>query len=122
MADKKLTYSLDPRGAALVVHWQGFASFEENATIERCFKEVRAQGAKVVILDLARVEYIGSAALGALIALHKSLAAAQGQLRLAGLQPLVKEVFTLSALEKVFRFDPDVDRALAGTIAGNGVG
>lgn len=113
MAEKSLTYSLEPHGDRCVVHWQGPAGYEQASILDRCLKEIQNQPAKIVALDLAQVEYIGSVALGILVTLHRTLDARQGELRLVGVSPTCREVFTLCALDKVFRFFPDVAGALA---------
>lgn len=113
MAEPKLSYQLERRGERCLVRLQGSAGFDEAAVLDDCLHELQNQPANIVVFDLARVEYVGSAALGALLRLHKWLDVRKGQLRLAGLVPQVQEVFTLSALERVFRIYPDAETALA---------
>jgi anti-sigma B factor antagonist len=113
MAEQKLTYTLERRGDHCLMRLAGSAGYSEAAVLDKCLEELQAQSPKAVVCDLAKVDYIGSAAIGALVRLHKWLEARQGQLRLAALSPQVQEVFTLSALEKVFRTFPDAESALA---------
>src|SRR5437773_7830281 len=113
MAEPKLSYQLERRGERCLVRLHGSAGFEEAAVLDECLHELQNQPSKIVVCDLAGVDYVGSAALGALLRLHKWMELRGGQLRLAGLAPQVQEVFTLSALERVFRIYPDTDSALA---------
>lgn len=112
MAERTLTYSLERRGDHCLVRWQGAAGYEQSSVLDRCLKEIQNQPAKIVVLDLAQLEYIGSVALGILVTLHRTIDARQGQLRLVVVNPQVREVFTLCALDKVFHFFPDVAGAL----------
>lgn len=63
-----------------------------------------------VLLDLARVSFIDSSGLGAVVAARKHLGADRS-LELAGLQPAVQTVMTLTHMDKVF---PIHDSAEAG--------
>jgi len=64
-----------------------------------------------MILDLARIRYAGSAALGMLLSLSKSLQARGKKLILAGTQHL-DTLFKVSRTVAVFEILPDVDQAL----------
>lgn len=113
MAEQKLSYTLERGGDRCLVRLQGSAGYSEAAVLDRCIEELQKQAPNVVICDLAQLDYLGSAGIGGLVRLHKWLEGKKGQLRLAGLSPQVQEVFTLSALEKVFRIYPDTETALA---------
>jgi anti-anti-sigma factor len=54
-----------------------------------------------VLVDLTRVEYISSAGLRALMMASKQSKATNGRLAVAGLSPLVKEIFTISRFSYV---------------------
>lgn len=54
-----------------------------------------------VLVDLTRVEYISSAGLRALMMASKQSKANNGRLAVAGLNPLVKEIFTISRFSYV---------------------
>ncbi len=113
MTDKSLTYSLEPRGERCLVYWQGAAGYEQASVLDRCLSEIQGQPNKIVVLDLSKVDYIGSVALGILVTLHRKMEARQGELRLVGATPQIREVFTLCALDKVFHSYPDVAAALS---------
>jgi anti-anti-sigma factor len=65
-----------------------------------------------VVLDLAKVRYAGSAALGMLVSLSKTLQARQGRLVLTGTQHL-ETLFKVSRTMAVFDIAKDTDAALA---------
>ncbi len=54
-----------------------------------------------LVLDLAEVQYITSAALGQILDLKKQVAAARGRLKLEGLSPELLDVFRITRLDRV---------------------
>jgi anti-sigma B factor antagonist len=58
-------------------------------------------GGGAVLVDLSRVEYISSAGLRALMMASKQSKAVNGRLAVAGLNPVVKEIFTISRFSYV---------------------
>ncbi len=56
----------------------------------------------VVTLDCRGLEYISSAGLGVLLKTHKRLLAASGKLRLTGVGPHLKDIFTYSGFDQLF--------------------
>ncbi|MEJ6392930.1 STAS domain-containing protein [Gymnodinialimonas sp. 2305UL16-5] len=65
-----------------------------------------------VILDLSNVEFIDSSGLGAVVAVYKGLEAGR-VMALAGLQPPVQKVMTLTRMNAVFAIFPTLEGALA---------
>jgi len=76
--------------------------------LERC-----APGEDRVVLDLTRLEYISSAGLRILMLAAKQCKTQGGTLVLAGLQPLVKEIFEISRFTMVFDITSSLREALA---------
>jgi anti-anti-sigma factor len=66
-----------------------------------------------VVVDLGGVEYISSAGLRALMMGAKRSKATDGRLAVAALQPVVKEIFTISRFGHVVRVFETPDEALA---------
>ena len=60
----------------------------------------------VVTLDCGQLEYISSAGLGVLLKTQKRLLAADGKLRLVGLKPHLRDIFTYSGFDQLFEIDP----------------
>jgi anti-anti-sigma factor len=54
---------------------------------------------------MSRLEYISSAGLGVLLKTQKRLMASAGKLRLSGVQPHLRDVFTYSGLDQIFEID-----------------
>jgi anti-sigma B factor antagonist len=65
-----------------------------------------------VVLDLARVQFLDSSGLGAIVAVKKLLGADRA-FELAGLTPTVEKVFRLTRMDTFFTIHPSADAALA---------
>jgi anti-sigma B factor antagonist len=72
-----------------------------------------ANGEILLVLDLARLEYISSAGLRVILSLTKSVKGKQGKLVLASLQNAVREVFDISGFSAILPLCADVNAALA---------
>ncbi len=66
-----------------------------------------------LLLDFTGVEHLSSAALGALININNRIRKKGGQLRLAGIQPEIYEVFAITKLNKLFQIHDDAAAAKA---------
>ena len=67
-----------------------------------------------VVLDFSGVEYISSAGLRELMIASKQARAAGVALAIAGMQPLVAEIFQISRFDTLFACHPTLEQALAG--------
>jgi anti-anti-sigma factor len=65
-----------------------------------------------VLLDFSSVEYISSAGLRALMMASKQSKAANGQIAVAGLSPMVKEIFAISRFSLVVQVFETTDEAI----------
>ncbi len=63
----------------------------------------RVQGP--VTLDCTQLEYISSAGLGVLLKTQKRLLASNGKLRLAGVNPHLRDIFQYSGFDRIFEID-----------------
>lgn len=68
-------------------------------------REVIADPAPVVVLDLSRVAFLDSSGLGAVVAVMKLVA--PRRLELAALSPTVAKVFRLTRMDSVFTIHAD---------------
>jgi len=69
-------------------------------------------GISLVVLDLSQVRILPSLTLGILVQMSGKCRARQQRLKLAALQPQVKQVFTISRLDRVLDLAPTVEAAL----------
>ena len=65
-----------------------------------------------LVLDFTDVKYLSSAAIGRFLGIRKKVVARDGQLRLCGLRPELRETFGLTHLDRIFAIDPDEAAAL----------
>jgi len=69
--------------------------------------------AATVLIDFSRVEYISSAGLRALMMASKQSKATNGRLAVAGLTPMVKEIFSISRFSLVVQVFETTAEAIA---------
>jgi anti-anti-sigma factor len=80
------------------------------AIVEDCLK----QGTKIFVFDLSAVTVIDSTGIGRFIASYNKIAAAGGEMRMAGATGHLFQSFHVSLLDQVFPFYPTVDEAAKG--------
>jgi anti-sigma B factor antagonist len=73
---------------------------------------VDAEPGPKLLISFANVEHLSSAALGQLITINNRVRAKQGQLRLANIDPQIKEVFQITRLNKLFQIFDSTAEAL----------
>ena len=77
-------------------------------------------GARKVVVDLGRVDFLDSTGLGVLVGALKRLRAADGSFGLVcAKEPLLK-IFRITALDQVFPIYPSVDAATGAADGGEG--
>jgi len=69
-------------------------------------------GQTLFVLDFSGLEYISSAGLRSLLVLAKKLTARKGQVVIAALKDVVREVFTISGFGSIFLIAESVEAAL----------
>jgi len=87
------------------------------SVIERDFSETVAAHKGKVLADMSDVSFVASLALRMLLMNLKSLQSHGGDLRLAGLQPQITEIFRKSRFDTLFKTYADRDAALAAYAA-----
>ena len=79
-------------------------------------------GARNVVVDLGKVDFLDSTGLGVLVGALKRLRAVDGTFRLVcAKEPLLK-IFRITALDQVFPIYPSVEAATSATDARDGSG
>jgi len=66
---------------------------------------------RTIIFDIAGVTKIDSTGIGRFISSYNKIAAAGGEMRMAGATGTLRQAFHVSLLDTVFRFYPDVEAA-----------
>ena len=86
----------------VLVKLSGSIYVEEAAQLRARLIECIEKGHKDLLIDLGGVDYIDSSGLGTLVAIHKRALQNGGSVDIKGLHGLVKELFELTRLDKVF--------------------
>ncbi len=73
-------------------------------------RDITADAAERVVLDLGQVGFIDSSGLGAIVAAMKSMPKGS-KLELAGLTPAVDKVFRMTRMDTIFAIHPSVQDA-----------
>jgi len=81
-------------------------------------RPVLEAGGKIV-LDLAKVQFINSAGLGAIVSLIRDVEQKEGQIRLCSPLPTVKALFNMVHLSSIVAIDEDVAASLAAMARNN---
>jgi len=81
--------------------------------LDALFDNLQARGDRHVLVDLSAVTFLNSSNIATLLKLRKYLAGRDRRLRLCGISDAVWSVFTVTGLEALFEFSPQVSTALA---------
>ena len=104
-------------GAVHVLHFREHKILNDMV-IEKVGQEMFSVAAdeecKNLLLNFSEVGFLSSSVLGKLITLNKRMKAKGGQLKLCELQPDIKELFTLTSLDKIFDIKDDETTGLLG--------
>ncbi|MBY0114253.1 MAG: STAS domain-containing protein [Phycisphaerales bacterium] len=79
---------------------------------EEISRLIDAETTPKLLISFANVDHLSSAALGALITINNKIRQKNGQLRLAGIDPQIYEVFVITRLNKLFQIHESVDDAI----------
>jgi anti-anti-sigma factor len=103
-------------GASKLLRLVGRLDTETSADFELAAYDAHQAGSRQFVVDLSEITYVSSAGLRVLLALAKKLEG-NGELKLAGIRGVVKEVFEKSGFARLFTIFPDVQSA-AGAAPG----
>ena len=116
MSDAPATpVTIETRGFAVVARAQKkmLDDDEMKAMSQLVDKAASAEpGITLVVLDLSPVRIVPSLALGLLVQISQRCRARQQRLKLAGVQPQVRQVFSVTRLDRLFEFAESVEAAV----------
>ncbi|MBN2279729.1 MAG: STAS domain-containing protein [Candidatus Marinimicrobia bacterium] len=75
-------------------------------------KNLIEEGKKKIVIDLAKVKWFGSTALGSMMASYSSLKAAEGEMKIANPSSKLQTLFYQMKLQEVFETFESVEEAL----------
>jgi len=79
---------------------------------EKALAKLIDQNLKDLVIDMEKVEYLSSSGLRVLMASLNRLKGKDGDLKLAALQPFVREVFVLTGAGRFFSIYPSIEEAI----------
>ena len=68
---------------------------------------IESSGNINLVLDFSNVRFMSSAILGLLIRISRKIYESQGQMKLCGINPKIKEIFKITRLDRVFDIHTD---------------
>lgn len=105
--------SVDQRGDVTTVHVSGSVDGVTFEDLQRVFSSEMEAGHHNLVADLGEVDYTSSAGLRVLLSTVKQARSRGGDLRLAGANPEVLKVLTLSGFTGILRVFKTGDDAVA---------
>jgi len=100
-------------GDVEAVSLDGQLNSSNAAAVETEMLALLAKGARRVLIDFSRLDYISSAGLRVVLVVAKRLKQAGGQLVLSGMQPHIREVFDISGFLAILDVVASREEALA---------
>nr|WP_042186762.1 STAS domain-containing protein [Kibdelosporangium sp. MJ126-NF4]CEL17532.1 hypothetical protein [Kibdelosporangium sp. MJ126-NF4]CTQ91242.1 hypothetical protein [Kibdelosporangium sp. MJ126-NF4] len=111
--EPRLEWATERHEQTMVVHFVGEIDVDTQQTFEEAVRVGLASVAPVVILDLAKVTFLGSTGLRVLVTAHNETLDAGRALRLVHGSSVVHRVLEITGLEQVLDLYPAVKEALA---------
>lgn len=108
-----LTIQEEKAGDVTVLGLSGRLDTDTSSDLELAVQDLLQAGARNFVVDLSGVGYVSSAGLRVLLSLGKTVANS-GNLRLAGLNPTVRQVFDVAGFTQLFAIFANREAALAG--------
>jgi anti-anti-sigma factor len=122
--DEKKGVEIETKGNAGIVSFQtsSISDVDEiNAISEKIADFIDKNQPNRLIFDFKQVKFFSSQVLGILINLRSKLSSNKGEVLICGINPQLHRVFKITNLDKIFRFFPDIERAINATGATNEV-
>lgn len=97
----------------VILHLEGRLDADTAGAFKQAAKELAAGGAKFISVDLARVSFLDSSGLSALVSAFKALRQSGGHLNLAAAGPQARTALRLTLLDRVLPLFETVAEAVA---------
>lgn len=107
-----MKYSVEKKDDVVVFAPEGELDVSNIPELKKVFNEIFQDGHPKVVIDLDRVTYMDSSALGVLVNSLKELRKRNGTLKIANLTGNVERIFKLTRLIKFFETYPSTEEAI----------
>lgn len=101
-------------GVAVIAITGRLALGGETEKLEAAVEQLIAQARKTIVLDIAGLDYVDSSGVGTLVACLTRSRKAGGELKVAGANPRIRRIFTMTGVEGMM---PLFDNLAAATTA-----
>jgi anti-sigma B factor antagonist len=96
-----------------ILHLKGqFVGGEETQDLRDTLKEIAEKKQNNLIIDLDKVTYLNSTALGVLISAHANFAKREGKIILCNVSESIENIFVITKLSLVFTITDTLDEAI----------
>ncbi len=96
-----------------IIHLKGqFIGGKETDELRKTLNEFSQQNESKLVIDLAGVTYLNSAALGVLIAANSNFLKRKARIVLCNLDKNIENIFIITKLSLVFEIAEDIDSAI----------
>ena len=112
-AQPSLAIDLDERGEVVCARLHGYVDAETAPQLDEELQAVRARNVRNVVVDFSDVTHLSSQGVAVLMRNLMVLRDGGGDLRLAGLNPRLREILLALAMVDVFQSHPDAAAAIA---------
>jgi anti-sigma B factor antagonist len=87
---------------------------EETDELRSAVADFVEQGNKKLVIDLSKVDYLNSTAIGVLVSAHTTYSRNKGHVKLCGINKNINNIFVITKLTMVFDVADTRDDAVAG--------
>jgi len=94
-----------------IVEIEGEVDLYSSTELRNILLDLTKKQTKTILIDLGNVKYMDSSGVATLVEALQQVGKYDGKLKLANLKDVVKDVFELSRLDKVFDIYPTIDDA-----------
>lgn len=94
-----------------VVRLTGSCTMLVAAQLGDCLLRLAAESTRLIIIDMSQLDFIESTGLGGIVAGYLRLRRSQGELRMVGPKPAIRQLLELTRLTQLFTVHDSVEAA-----------
>lgn len=112
MSESQVNVFVRPEAEAYIVTAEGRVDSTNAHELDATLSQLISDGNKDLVLDLAKITYMSSAGLRAIVSALRSAKRRNGDVRIGAASERVVEVFSLAGLTPLFQMFDDVETAV----------